>query len=167
MLATKTSAEDRKLWALLEDVPDPEIPVVSIVDLGIVRFVRSEDHGVVVGLSPTYSACPATEVIEQQVAQKLRQHGYPTVAIQRVLSPAWTTDWISEAGRDKLREFGISPPVQGAKSKRAMLTGELAPACPRCGTTNTEKVSEFGSTPCKASYKCSECLEPFDYFKCI
>lgn len=146
-------------------MPDPEVPVLSITDLGIVRDVVVNDE-VMVALTPTYTGCPATEVIEKSVIDALHQHGIKNVVIDRVLSPPWTTDWISDEGREKLREYGIAPPEPGA-SKRAMLHGERAIACPRCGSVDTSLVSEFGSTACKASYKCTACLEPFEYFKCI
>ena len=157
------SREEILRW--LGQVADPEIPVLSITDLGIVREVEVGER-VTVSLSPTYSGCPATEVIEQSVLDALRDHGVEDVEIRRVLSPPWTTDWISDEGRDKLRRYGIAPPEQGA-GKRALLGAERQVACPRCGATATELVSEFGSTACKASYRCSECLEPFEYFKCI
>ena len=149
----------------LGQVADPEIPVLSITDLGIVREVDIGER-VTVSLAPTYSGCPATEVIEKSVLDALHDHGVDDVEIKRVLSPPWTTDWISEAGRDKLRNYGIAPPEKGA-GKHALLHGERKVACPRCGATATELVSEFGSTACKASYRCSDCLEPFEYFKCI
>ena len=149
----------------LSHVPDPEIPVLTIMDLGIVRDVVV-DGRVVVALTPTYTGCPATEVIEQSVIDALHDQGVADVSIERVLSPPWTTDWISEAGREKLREYGIAPPLAGA-SKREMLHGDRTIACPRCRSTETSLVSEFGSTACKASYKCTACLEPFEYFKCI
>jgi len=149
----------------LSTVPDPEIPVLTITDLGIVREVTIGEE-VIVDLSPTYSGCPATEVIEQSVIDALQDNGVEDVVINRVLSPAWTTDWISAEGRNKLKEYGIAPPEHGA-SKRELLQGNRSVACPRCDSTNTQVVSEFGSTACKASYKCSDCLEPFEYFKCI
>jgi ring-1,2-phenylacetyl-CoA epoxidase subunit PaaD len=149
----------------LAEVPDPEIPVLTIVDLGIVRDVEC-DTGVVVSLAPTYSGCPATEVIESSVIAALEDRGIANVSVKRVLSPPWTTDWISDAGREKLREYGIAPPERGA-SKRALLQGQRRIPCPRCESENTELVSEFGSTACKASYRCTDCLEPFEYFKCI
>jgi len=149
----------------LSVVPDPEIPVLTITDLGIVRDVRVNDE-VVVSLTPTYTGCPATEFIEQSVLDALHSRGVDNVSIDRVLSPPWTTDWISKEGRDKLREYGIAPPEQGA-SKRALLHGDRSIACPRCGSLESSLVSEFGSTACKASYKCTTCLEPFEYFKCI
>lgn len=149
----------------LADVPDPEIPVVSIMDLGIVRDVQCNGH-VVVSLAPTYSGCPATEAIEASVVAALQERGIVDVSIKRVLSPPWTTDWISAAGCEKLRQYGIAPPAQGA-SKRDLLGAEQVVPCPRCASQETERVSEFGSTACKASYRCTECLEPFEYFKCL
>ena len=139
------------IWAVLKGVPDPEIPVVSVLDLGIVRSVEEDK----VVITPTYSGCPATQFIEQSIREALDAAGYRDVAIETVLSPPWTTDWISEEGKDKLRAYGIAPP-------------ELAKAatCPRCGSTDTEEVSRFGSTPCKAQWRCNHCLEPFDRFKC-
>lgn len=154
-----------QILAWLGDVPDPEIPVLSIMDLGIVRDVEC-DAGVTVSLSPTYSGCPATEVIEASVVAALEDRGVIDVSIKRVLSPPWTTDWISDAGREKLKRYGIAPPERGS-SKRALLRGQKSIACPRCESVKTEQVSEFGSTACKASYRCTECLEPFEYFKCI
>ena len=136
-----------------------------ITDLGIVRDVSVDDE-VVVALTPTYTGCPATEVIEQSVLDALHSHGVENVLIDRVLSPPWTPDWISEDGREKLREYGIAPPEAGA-GKRALLQSERPVACPRCNSLHTKLVSEFGSTACKASYKCVDCLEPFEYFKCI
>lgn len=163
MVAQGVSRDQVLEW--LSEVPDPEIPVLTITDLGIVRDVTVNGE-VVVALTPTYTGCPATEVIEQSVVSALQDHGVENVSINRVLSPPWTTDWISEEGRAKLRDYGIAPPESGG-SKRALLHGERSIACPRCNSTQTNLVSEFGSTACKASYKCSACLEPFEYFKCI
>jgi len=145
-----------QIYEWLADVPDPEIPVLSILDLGIVRDV-SVNGGVTVSLSPTYSGCPATEVIESSVLAALEKKGIESIAIKRVLSPPWTTDWISDEGREKLRDYGIAPPVQANRSV----------ACPQCESLHTERISEFGSTPCKAAWRCRDCLEPFDYFKCL
>lgn len=156
----------QKIWTWLGDVPDPEIPVLSILDLGIVRDVAVKDGGVQVSVTPTYSGCPATEVIEQSIITELKKNGIENPSLKRVLSPAWTTDWISDAGRNKLKRFGIAPPA-GSASKRELLDGARSIACPRCESTSTTLVSEFGSTPCKAAYKCADCLEPFEYFKCI
>ncbi len=163
MVAVAVSREQVLDW--LSEVPDPEIPVLTITDLGIVRDVTIED-GITITLTPTYIGCPATEVIEQSVIDAMRDRGIDDVQIRRVLSPPWTTDWISDAGRDKLRAYGIAPPAHGA-SKQALLYGHRNVACPRCESINTERVSEFGSTACKASYRCTDCLEPFEYFKCI
>jgi len=163
-LVTVNVSRDQVLeW--LSKVPDPEVPVLTITDLGIVRDVVVNEE-VIVALTPTYTGCPATEVIEQSVIDTLHEQGIKDVVIDRVLSPPWTTDWISDEGREKLREYGIAPPAPGA-SKRAMLQGDRAIACPRCSSVDTSLVSEFGSTACKASYKCTACLEPFEYFKCI
>ncbi|HKN42176.1 MAG TPA: 1,2-phenylacetyl-CoA epoxidase subunit PaaD [Sphingomicrobium sp.] len=137
--------------AVLATVPDPEIPAVSVMDLGIVRKVAADK----VTITPTYSGCPATDFIERNIRDALDAGGYRDVAIETVLSPPWSTDWISEEGKEKLRAYGIAPP-ELAKSA----------TCPRCGSTNTEEVSRFGSTPCKAQWRCIDCLEPFDRFKC-
>ena len=145
-----------QVYEWLADVPDPEIPVLSILDLGIVRDV-SVNGGVTVSLSPTYSGCPATEVIESSVLEALEIQGLESIKIKPVLSPPWTTDWISDAGREKLREYGIAPP---ARASRAI-------ACPQCESLHTERISEFGSTACKAAWRCRDCLEPFEYFKCL
>ena len=154
-----------KIYDWLRDVPDPEIPVLSITDLGIVRDI-SIGKEIVVALSPTYTGCPATEFIGQSVLAELKRRGLEQVSIKQSLSPPWTTDWITDAGRDKLKKYGIAPPERGA-SKRALLDGRRIIACPRCESRNTELVSEFGSTACKAAYRCTACLEPFEYFKCI
>lgn len=163
MVGTNVSREQVMAW--LAEVADPEIPVLSIVDLGVVRDVVCDD-AVTVSLAPTYSGCPATEAIEESVIAALEDRGLADVRVRRVLSPPWTTDWISDDGRDKLRHYGIAPPEKGG-SKRALLHGVRQVACPRCGTTSTELVSEFGSTACKAAWRCNDCLEPFEYFKCI
>jgi len=156
-----------QVWRVLENVPDPEIPVLSVVDLGIVRHVKWGDDGRLhVGLTPTYSGCPATEVIQGSVARALAMAGYQDAVIDTVLTPPWTSDWLSEQGKEKLRAFGIAPPAESVDSPRRLF-GSPKIACPRCASTATERVSEFGSTPCKAHYRCTACLEPFDYFKCI
>lgn len=152
----ETSYEPEQILAWLSEVEDPEIPVLTITDLGIVRGVDC-DNGVTVSLTPTYSGCPATEAIEASVVAALEDRGVDKVQIKRVLSPPWTTDWISQEGREKLRVYGIAPPERRARQIE----------CPRCESDNTEIVSEYGSTACKASYKCLECLEPFEYFKCL
>ena len=163
-------ADDRLLAAARDAaarVPDPEIPVVTVSDLGILRSVdRDGDGRVVARVTPTYSGCPATNLIEEMVLEALQEAGFEDARVESVLSPAWTTDWISAEGREKLRQYGIAPPENTSNSKRALF-GEVTVACPHCGSARTERVSEFGSTPCKALYRCLSCREPFDYFKCF
>lgn len=141
------------------------MPCVTVADLGILREVRLEDGVAVAKVTPTYSGCPATLAIEMSIEAALRDAGFEA-RIERVLSPAWTTDWITDVGREKLRAYGIAPPQESSGSKMALF-GEVTVPCPRCGSTDTEKLSEFGSTACKAQYRCCACAEPFDYFKCI
>ena len=156
----------RRAWEAAAAVLDPEVPAVTVADLGILRAVDIDDQGrAIAKVTPTYSGCPAVLAIELAIEAALRQAGFDPV-IERVLAPAWTTDWITEAGREKLRAYGIAPPVVGSSSKRALF-GEITVACPRCASTQTSKLSEFGSTACKAQYRCNACHEPFDYFKCI
>jgi len=161
---------ERQVWQVLEGVPDPEIPVLSVVDLGIVRHVRSAGSGadavLHVGITPTYSGCPATEVIRQSVREALDAAGFTGAVLDEVLSPPWTSDWLTPAGRTKLAAFGIAPPEKPVNRPRHLFQAPNV-TCPRCGSTDTQRVSEFGSTPCKAHYRCGACLEPFDYFKCL
>jgi ring-1,2-phenylacetyl-CoA epoxidase subunit PaaD len=155
------------VWGVLESVLDPEIPVLSVVELGIVRYARwTPDGNLHVGLTPTYSGCPATDVIRRTVRDALDEAGYEGAVIEEVLSPPWTSDWLTDSGRRKLESFGIAPPAHALASPRHLFRAS-AIRCPRCGSAATERVSEFGSTPCKAHYRCVSCLEPFDYFKCI
>ena len=160
------SISENQIWEWLEAVPDPEIPVLSVIDLGIVRQVTVLADRVEIEVAPTYSGCPATEVIEKSIVDSLAEMGVGNVTLRRVLSPPWTTAWISNARREKLRAYGIAPPQDDA-GKRAILDSVRTIACPRCSATTTTLVSEFASTPCKAAYKCDACLEPFEYFKCI
>ena len=146
-------------------VPDPEIPVVTVADLGILRGVSLENGVAVARLTPTYTGCPAVLAIELAVEAALREAGFEA-RIERVVSPPWTTDWITEEGREKLRAWGIAPPGRAANAQSALF-GETVVACPRCGSEDTERISEFGSTPCKALHRCRACAEPFDRFKCI
>jgi len=143
-------ANDEGVWEVLRHVPDPEIPVISVVDLGIVRSVGADR----VVITPTYTGCPAAQVIEHDIRDALDAAGYRAVRIETALSPAWTTDWITPEGRDKLRAYGIAPPTRQAVE------------CPQCGSAQTEEISRFGSTPCKALWRCRDCSEPFDLFKC-
>lgn len=151
--------------AVLEGVTDPELPFLTLSDMGILRDVRVAGDTVEVAITPTYSGCPAMDVISIDIATTLAKAGFDNVRIERVLSPAWTTDWLTAAARDKLRANGIAPPERG-QGKRALFIATKV-ACPACGSTSTERVSEFGSTPCKAHYRCLDCREPFQYFKCI
>jgi len=164
-----TNVTDFELTRALEvasSVPDPEVPCVTVADLGILRSVtRNESGQIVVRLTPTYSGCPAVIAIEMAVETALLTAGIDS-KIERVITPAWTTDWISDEGREKLRAYGIAPPVGSSGGRRAFFSEDVI-ACPRCGSTHTTKVSEFGSTACKAHYRCDDCAEPFDYFKCI
>ena len=150
---------------VLEQVRDPEIPVLSIEDMGIIKDITVTDHSVHVSIIPTYSGCPAMNMIENDINSTLRLNGYENISVDIVLDPAWSSDFISEEGRKKLREFGIAPPNKNAT--KGELLGVEQVHCPQCGSSETEVVSQFGSTACKALYKCLECLEPFDYFKCV
>ena len=174
MMTTDTRHSPAEVWDWLGHVPDPEIPVISLVELGIIRDVAWDDDTLVVTVTPTYSGCPATAIINLDIEKALRERGVAKLKLRRQISPPWTTDWISEAGRGKLRAYGIAPPIDGTAADGRlmgrvdrMLGANLTVACPRCGSARTERVSQFGSTPCKASYRCKDCLEPFDYFKCI
>jgi ring-1,2-phenylacetyl-CoA epoxidase subunit PaaD len=155
-------------WTALASVEDPEIPALTIIDLGLIRHVKRSPGGALqVGLSPTYVGCPATEVIRRSVEHALRNAGVGAFAVINVLSPAWSSDWITAEGRRKLETYGIVPPQQSAASMRDLLRKSRPVGCPRCLSTDTECISEFGSTPCKALHRCRACLEPFEYFKCI
>lgn len=152
-----TAASVEQIWAWLDQVPDPEIPVISVVDLGIVRDVGLNGAAVEIAVTPTYSGCPATSVIAMDIETALRDRGLDKIRIRTQLSPPWTTDWLSDKGRARLEEYGIAPPRAAGGPEK----------CPRCGDTDLTRVSQFGSTPCKAHWRCNTCLEPFDYFKCI
>jgi ring-1,2-phenylacetyl-CoA epoxidase subunit PaaD len=169
--APTSADEDRRLslaWGALAAVEDPEIPALGIVDLGLIRFVTLASDGTLdVGLSPTYLGCPATEVIRRSVEHALSDAGVGAFVVTQVLSPAWTSDWITAEGRRKLESCGIVPPERSTASMRDILRASRPVGCPRCHSTDTECISEFGSTPCKALHRCRDCLEPFEYFKCI
>ncbi len=164
---------DEQLWCWVAEVSDPEIPVLSITDLGIVRDIAWQGGACEVSITPTYAGCPAMQVIEDNIKAVLQQHGVDA-AVRTVLSPAWTTDWITDSGRSKLQAYGIAPPAGTAVTDQltqavnisALLSRRDAPvACPQCGSSHTRLISQFGSTACKALYRCADCLEPFDYFK--
>ncbi|MEP6948993.1 MAG: 1,2-phenylacetyl-CoA epoxidase subunit PaaD [Ginsengibacter sp.] len=152
------------LWKLMTEVNDPEIPVLSIIDLGIVRDIKYNDTEVEIFITPTYSGCPAMDVIAMNIRIALLQNGFKKIKISQQLSPAWTTDWMTEKGKEKLKIYGIAPPVGKSFDKRYL--EELKVECPLCHSSNTKLISQFGSTACKALYQCNDCLEPFDYFKC-
>jgi ring-1,2-phenylacetyl-CoA epoxidase subunit PaaD len=170
MIDSLTRPDPNQIRNWLADVLDPEVPAVSVMDLGIVRDVQWQDDELVVAITPTYSGCPATSVIAFEIEAALRAKGIDRLRIERRLSPPWTTDWITQEGRQRLQAYGIAPPAEtagGPSPFDRFLRKDLVIACPRCQSENTERVSEFGSTPCKAQYRCRDCLEPFDYFKCI
>jgi ring-1,2-phenylacetyl-CoA epoxidase subunit PaaD len=173
MVNTLSSIEQKKIWQILETVCDPEVPVLTIIDLGIVRVINisnnppefiptSEggDGGIEVIITPTYTGCPAMDMITMDIKMKLLENGYKNITVTHVLSPAWTTDWMSEAGKQKLKTYGIAAP------NKKIIIPQDGVECPQCNSTNTKLLSEFGSTACKALYQCSDCKEPFDYFKC-
>jgi ring-1,2-phenylacetyl-CoA epoxidase subunit PaaD len=155
MVTDRPTVEDVRDW--LDLVPDPEIPAISLVDLGIIRDIAWSEDTLEVTVTPTYSGCPATSIINLDIETALRSHGIEKLRLIRQLSPAWTTDWLSDKGRARLEAYGIAPPHPAGGPKQ----------CPRCKSTNLERISQFGSTPCKAQWRCTDCLEPFDYFKCI
>ncbi|HEX7156861.1 MAG TPA: 1,2-phenylacetyl-CoA epoxidase subunit PaaD [Burkholderiaceae bacterium] len=167
MLQQEPDRETARFWRVLQQVPDPEIPVLSVVDLGIVRDLRAEAGGWTVVLTPTYSGCPATEAIQESIRDALLRAGADAVRIEMRLAPAWSTDWIAPAAREKLRAYGIAPPRAVAPDPGApMPIGFVERVdCPRCGSADTQRLSAFGATACKALYRCRECLEPFEYFK--
>lgn len=157
---------ENDIWGYLEEVADPEIPVLTVVDLGVIRAVKLENDQCLITITPTYSGCPAMKMIEEQIIEKLNEKGIPNVSVDLVLAPAWTTDWISESGKAKLLEYGIAPPEKEV-DKSVLFAEPTVVPCPKCGSRNTRMVSLFGSTACKAHYQCNECLEPYDYFKCL
>src|ERR1044072_3224323 len=161
----------KNIWSLLQEVSDPEVPVLSVIDLGIVRDVKINKAGaedeIEVVITPTYSGCPAMDVIRMNIRMVLLEHGFKNVQITTILSPAWTTDWMSNAGKEKLKAYGIAPPNPKQQVCNTQLFAEdEAVQCPHCNSHNTRRISEFGSTACKSLFQCNDCQEPFDYFKC-
>jgi ring-1,2-phenylacetyl-CoA epoxidase subunit PaaD len=155
------------ITSLLEEVTDPEIPVLNVVEMGIVRGVAFDHNKLIVTITPTYSGCPAMQTIEEDIREVLIEKGITDFQINTVLSPAWTTDWMTDHAREKLREIGIAPPQKGSADK-GLLMGRIRDVkCPHCGSHETSMISQFGSTACKSLYRCESCREPFDYFKCI
>ncbi len=155
------------IYQLLAEIPDPEIPVISIVELGVIRDVSFDEKNIEVTITPTYSGCPAMKQMEDDVKKKLTDNGFETVKINTVYNPAWTTDWLSEEAKLKLQKYGIAPPEESTSDKSFLTGKHKNVTCPRCKSKNTVMISQFGSTACKALYKCNDCLEAFDYFKCI
>jgi len=164
---TETSEHiDQKLLEILKTVSDPEIPVLSIIDMGVVRSAKIVNEIVEVQITPTYSGCPAMDEIADDIKLAFKQNGY-NAKIELILSPAWTTDWITAEGRLALEKYGIASPLSADADKEALLGNKKLVKCPQCGSLNTKLVSQFGSTACKALFQCDDCLEPFDYFKCL
>lgn len=156
-----------KVWNILKNVSDPEIPVLTVVDMGVVRDVEEQDGKLTISITPTYSGCPAMNEIESNIRWALEEAGYNEVEVKTLISPPWTTDWMTEEGKQKLQEYGIAPP-EGSSADKSVLFGEAKKVmCPRCKSRNTKMISQFGSTACKALYQCEDCKEPFDYFKCL
>lgn len=158
--------KDPKLKEAILKVSDPEIPVLSAIDLGVIRDIEIDEKTVRVDITPTYSGCPAMDTITMDLRIAIESLGY-IAQVNLILSPAWTTDWITQVGRDKLEAYGIAAPLEESKDARALLDGERIVKCPQCQSTNTKMISQFGSTACKALFQCNDCLEPFDYFKCL
>jgi len=156
----------KRLIPILEKVSDPEIPVLSILEMGVVRKAVLHENRVEVKITPTYSGCPAMDVIGDDIKAALQKAGFKA-DIELVLTPAWTTDWITPKGRAALADYGIAPPLDASADKEALLEGKRLVKCTQCGSTNTKLVSQFGSTACKAMFQCDDCSEPFDYFKCL
>ncbi|MDP9229784.1 MAG: phenylacetate-CoA oxygenase subunit PaaJ [Bacteroidota bacterium] len=175
IFSSSASEEEKRIWNILEEVYDPEVPVLSVIDLGIVRDIKVSANEVLslkgkevsVLITPTYSGCPAMDVISINIKMKLIENGYKNVKVKQILSPAWTTDWMSEKGKGKLKAYGIAPPnAMQHVCDTKLFHEEEAIQCPQCNSYNTKRISEFGSTACKALYQCIDCKEPFDYFKC-
>jgi ring-1,2-phenylacetyl-CoA epoxidase subunit PaaD len=157
---------DQRLAEILASVYDPEIPVLSIMDMGVVRLAEMKGNAAEIEITPTYSGCPAMDVIGDDIKKALRENGIDA-KVALVLSPAWTTDWITENGRRALEKYGIAAPLDESADKLALLGNAKIVKCPQCGSTNTKRISQFASTACKAMFQCEDCLEPFDYFKCL
>ena len=166
MVTTSLHIADQQVEEALWSVSDPEIPVLSVIDMGVIRSVEVDDKNVKIDITPTYSGCPAMDTIADDLKSALSAKGF-TPQVKLVLSPAWTTDWITPRGRKMLEEYGIAAPLDETRDKMALLDGEKVVTCTNCGSTNTKMVSQFGSTACKALFQCEDCLEPFDYFKCL
>lgn len=156
-----------KIWELLESVPDPEIPVLSVVDLGVIRSIEELSDKLIITITPTYSGCPAMNQFESDIISHLTKNGYKNIEIKTTYDPAWTTDWLTDAAKIKLEKYGIAPPQEKTTDKGFLLGEQPKVRCPQCKSINTKLISQFGSTACKALYQCIDCKEPFDYFKCL
>ena len=166
-MTTAYTISIQKVWSILESVVDPEVPVLTVTDLGIIRDVKVNEDEVEVIITPTYTGCPAMDMIAMNIRLALIEEGYQKVKITSVLSPAWTTDWMSEAGKEKLKAYGIAPPnPKQVVCDTKLFADQEAIQCPLCNSYHTKLISQFGSTACKALYQCIDCKEPFDYFKC-
>lgn len=166
-MPTDTTISRDTIWSLLQTVNDPEVPVLSVIDLGIIRNVNIDCDAIEVVITPTYSGCPAMDMIAWNIRAVLAENGFTKASIKTVLSPAWTTDWMSDAGKQKLKEYGIAPPNPKQQVCRdELFSADEAIECPHCHSLHTTRISEFGSTACKSLYQCIDCREPFDYFKC-
>lgn len=165
-MTEKSAPIDNKLFEILETVSDPEIPVLSIMEMGVVRSAKLINDVVEVEITPTYSGCPAMDVIGDDIIKAFKNQGFEA-KVKLILSPAWTTDWITPKGRMALEKYGIASPLNEEADKDALLGNKKIVKCPQCGSLNTKLISQFGSTACKALFKCEDCLEPFDYFKCL
>ncbi len=166
-MTTTSTISIQKIWSILETVTDPEVPVLTVTDLGIIRDVKVNEAGVEIIITPTYTGCPAMDMIAMNIRLALIEQGYQKIKITSVLSPAWTTDWMSEAGKEKLKAYGIAPPnPKQVVCDTKLFAEEEAIQCPLCNSYHTKLISQFGSTACKALYQCIDCKEPFDYFKC-
>ena len=166
-ISSASEHELEAIWQILETVVDPEVPVLSILDLGIVREVKFNDDQVEIVITPTYTGCPAMDMISMNIKRALVEQGYKNIKVSSVLSPVWTTEWMSEAGKEKLRVYGIAPPnVKQQVCNNDLFAPHELVQCPHCNSFHTRRISEFGSTACKSLYQCDDCKEPFDYFKC-
>jgi ring-1,2-phenylacetyl-CoA epoxidase subunit PaaD len=168
----ETNISTQQIWQILDQITDPEIPVISIVDLGIVRHIHRDEKGIEIFITPTYSGCPAMDVISMNIRMELLQIGFSNIKITQQLSPAWTTDWMTEKGKAQLKAYGIAPPQTLSEKSHSnridkmLFNDEVMVECPQCQSKKTKLLSQFGSTACKALYQCQDCKEPFDYFKC-
>lgn len=167
-MSIATNYTKEQVWEFLSEIPDPEIPVITITELGVVRKVELDGENAIITITPTYTGCPAMKMFEDDIVSNLKAKGFKTVTIKMVFSPAWTTNWMSDFAKEKLRKYGIAPPIDGTEDKGVLFSSDkkIVP-CPRCNSKTTELKSQFGSTACKALYQCKNCLEPFDHFKCI